>query len=749
MKRVALALALAAVAMPATPAWSQYVLNLRDVDIRAFIEDAARVTGRAIIAGEGVQGRVTVVTQRPVSRSEYFELFLSTLRANGLVAVPSPGGALRIQPVASAATTGGRVGRRGSPNGFVTEIIRLRNIQAPAAIEAVRPLVSREGSITGSRSSLIVADFADNVARIRQIIASIDRGPTTSTRLVELDNAGAREIAEALSGLAGEGEGGAGVSVVPIDSSNAVALRGEASAVARLAALAEQLDRRAANGTEVRVIFLEHADAEQLLPVIQQLLGQAVAPAAAPAAARTAGARRGGGAEPAPPPVAATPAAAGGGGGASVFGNRSAVVTRFEGANAIVIAAPTDVQRQLGEVIRQLDTRRQQVLVEAIVVEISDTAARQLGVQLLLAGTEGSNIPFAVTNYSNVAPNILTVAGAIASERLRTTTTTVNGQVVTTTQNSPIADALQEAAATQILGATGGLAGLAVRAGNAIFGAIINAVQSDSDSNLLATPSVMTIDNRPARFLAGQEVPITTGEALSENFDNAFRTVQRQNVGILLEVTPQINAGNTIKMDIRQEVSSIAGPVSRNFQDLILNKREIETSIVVDSGEIIGIGGLLNDNERRTLERIPLLGDLPVIGNLFRSRGRQREKTNLMIFIRPTILRSAADARAMTERRYGYIRGRQYLNNPYEEPSLDELLREYMGASPPAPPTAIPPPLDPRALVPAAERKEEPPLDPNLYLPAVAPPPGPVAPPPGSVAPPSGGAVPSSSGQPQ
>jgi general secretion pathway protein D len=405
-----------------------------------------------------------------------------------------------------------------------------------------------------------------------------------------------------------------------------------------------------------------------------------------------------------------------------VFGTKPTVVTRFEGANAIVIAAPAEVQRQLGEVIRQLDQRRPQVLVEAIIVEISDTAARQLGVQLLLAGTKGSNIPFAVTNYSNASPNILTIGGAIAAERLRTTTTTVNGQVVTTNENSPIADSLQEAAAAELLGSAGGLFGLGFRAGNAIFGAILNAVQSDNKSNLLATPSVVTVDNKEARFLAGQEVPITTGEALSDNFDNAFRTVQRQDVGVTLEVKPQINAGDAVRLDLRVEVSSIAGTVGgRNSADLILNKREIEDTIIVDNGDIIAVGGLLNDNERRTLERIPLLGDLPVVGNLFKSRTRSREKTNLMVFIRPTILRSAADTRAMSDRRYGFMRAQQYLLDPMQEPSLDELVREYMGAEPPGPPPPNPAPLDPRALVPPAERKKEPPLDPQLYLPSVQP----------------------------
>jgi general secretion pathway protein D len=702
MKRLRIALALALAGAPLSAAWTQHVLNLREADIRAFIEDAARVTGRTFIIEQSVQGKVSVVTQRPLSRSEYFEVFLSTLRANGLVAVPAPGGALRIQPIATAATSGGRVNRRAaSPSSFVTEIIRLRSIEAPQAIEAVRPLVSREGSVTGSRNSIVVADFADNVARVRQIIASIDRD-NAATRVVELQNAGPREIAEALSAL-GAGEGGrGGVSVVPVDSANSIALRGDAAAVARLAEVARDLDRRAAEGTELRVIFLEHADAEQLLPVLQQLLGQQPTPvvnqtrqltrsANNPTGGRggLGGSTNSGAATQASPPAIA-PGGGGGTTGQSIFGSKIAIVTRFEGANAIVIAAPADVQRQLGEVIRQLDTRRPQVLVEAIIVEISDTAAKQLGVQLLLAGTGGSAIPFATTNYSNVSPNIGTIAAAIAAERLRTDTTTVNGQVVTTTNSSPIADTLQEAAAQQLLGSQTGLLGLGFRAGNAIFGAIVNAVQSDNKSNLLATPSVTVIDNQPARFLAGQEVPVTSGEALGDNFENTFRTVQRQNVGISLEVVPQINAGDTVKLQIRQEVSSVAGTVGgRASADLIFNKREVETSIVVDNGEIAAIGGLLNDDERRTIEKIPFLGDLPAIGNLFRSKARRREKTNLMIFIRPTIMRTAAEAREVNNRRYGYIRDRQYFQNPNEEPSLDELVREYMGAVPPAPLPAV------------------------------------------------------------
>ncbi len=392
MKRILIALLL--LCTPLAPVWSQHVLNLREADIRAFIQDAARVTGRTFIIDPSVQGRVSVVTERPLSRSEYFELFLSTLRANGYVAVPASGGALRIQPVAGAAASA-PIGGRSSPSGFVTEILRVRNIEAASAVETLRPLVSASGSITASRSSIVVSDFADNVARVRQVLRRIDVD-TGITRIVGLDNAGAREIAAALAELAPDG-----VSVVAVDSSNAIALRGDGASVSQLAAIAEDLDRRAASGSEIRVVFLEHADAEQLLPVLQQLLGQAPTQPSTTVRTRRSNSRDGTIEEsgtPASVAAVSTPA------GTPPLAARNAVVTRFEGANAIVISASPDVQRMLGEVVRQLDVRRQQVLVEAIIVEISDSAAQQLGVQLFLAGLRGTNIPFAVTNYSNITP---------------------------------------------------------------------------------------------------------------------------------------------------------------------------------------------------------------------------------------------------------------------------------------------------------------------------------------------------------
>jgi general secretion pathway protein D len=691
-------MALALATPIASPLMAQQTLNVRDADIRAFIQDAARVTGRTFIIDNRVQGKVSVVTDRPLSRSEYFEIFLSTLRANGLVAVPAPGGAYRIQPADGAAGQPSVVGRATNRNQFVTEVFRLRSIDAASALETLRPLVSKDGSVTANRAgnSVVVADYADNIGRIRQVIARIDRD-TAATQTVMLRNAGAREIATSLQALVQSGGEGAqrSATIVPIDSSNSVAIRGDAGTVARLAQMARDLDRQAASGTEIRVYWLEHADAEKLLPVLQQLVGQSTnsaVTASVPAAGNGA----------APPPAAPAAMVSGGFSGSGISTRGPAIVTRYEGANAIIVAANSDVQRMLGETIRQLDTRREQVLVEAIIVEISDAAARKLGVQFLIGSTKTG---FAATNYSNANPNILTLAGAIGARELGNTTTVTtqaNGTVTTTTSHnsSELETSLQQAAVDSLMNATGGFGGVATRLGsNGVFGAIINAVKSDTDSNILSTPSVMTLDNQKASILVGQQVPITTGEALSQNFDNQFRTVQRQDVGIKLEVKPQINTGGAIKLFLKQEVSSVAGPVSNNNSDLIINKREIETTVTVDDGEILALGGLLDDNERKTIERIPLLSDIPGLGELFKSRSKSRTKTNLMVFIRPTILRSKEDAQRLTQQRYGYVRDMQLRRNPDAEPSIDQLVRDYMGAEPPA---AAPQPGD-AVVQPAAE----------------------------------------------
>ena len=717
----ALLLSTAALMLP-VQAVAQTTLNVRDADIRAFIADAARVTGRTFIIDSRVQGKVTVVTDRPLSRSEYFEAFLSTMRANGLVAVPTGNGAFRIQPIDNAASQPSRIGSAGaSRNSFVTEIVRLRAIDATQAIETVRPLVSAQGSVSANRGSnaLVIVDFADNIRRIREVLRRVD-SDNAATRVVALKNASAKEIAAALQGLTtgapgGQGGGtasGVGTTVTAVDSSNSVIIRGDANSVARLVAVAQDLDQKAKNGTEIRVVFLENADAAQLLPVLQQLVGQqpdAVQDTQLSRSQSGFGGASGTNTNSAvqqrtvtQAPVASSAGGTGSGQPAITTqgGRTAAVVTRFQGANAIVIAAPADIQRQLSDVVRQLDTRREQVLIEGIVAEVSDATVNQLGAQFILANPSGG--AFAASTFSNSAPNILQIAGAIGARELgRNTTTTIANGVTTTVTTNNASDQLTQSAISSIIGSSGGFGGFGGKVGDFIFGAIINAVKSDTTSNLLQVPHLVTLDNQEAHSLVGQEIPITTGQALSNNFDNTFRTTQRENVGIELTARPQVNSSGTVKLNLRLEVSSIAGPVSNDNSDLILNKREIETVLTVDEGQIAVMGGLLSDEERRTIEKIPLLGDIPVLGNLFKSKAKSRNKTNLMIFIRPTILRSAADARRVAEQRYGYLRLQQGLQSPGEEPSIDQLVRDYMGAAPPIPSAPVPGNIeDPRVAVP-------------------------------------------------
>lgn len=664
---------IAAGPLAAGPARAQdQVLNVQDADVRAFVQDVSRVTGYTFIVDPRVRGTVSVASNGPLSRTELFEVFLSTLRANGFVAVPTAGGAYRIAPAEGAAQQPSGPGATR----FSTEVFRLRSIDAAAAATLLKPLVGPQGQVTAAGGALIVADFADNLARIRGLIGQIDQD-RAATETVTLRFSNAREVATVLNDMLAGGAGGAGqarsalVAVLPVESSNSIILRGEPSAVARLLPLVADLDRRAEARGDIQVIRLQNADAAQILPVLQQIVGQAVT-ATAPPSAQASSAARGSTLQPgqgtapstAPSPTPNQP------GGVRI--------ARYPGANALVISAPPEMQRTLADVIRQLDVRREQVLVEAIVVEISDTAARELGVQFVLGGGKG-NVPFAATNYSNTAPGILALTGAIAGDGL----------------SGAGSDALKQAAISSLAGTIGGITGIGGRINNdALFGLIVNAVRRDTASNLLSTPSVLTLDNEQAKILVGQQIPITTGEVLGDANTNPFRTIQRQDVGVQLEVKPQINAGGAITLYLRQEVSSVAGPVSTGSSELVTNTREIETTVLVDDGDIVVLGGLLGEDQKTSVQKVPGLGDVPGLGALFRSKSKESTRTNLMVFIRPTIIRSPAEAQAATAPRYDYVRAEQAATNKAGDSSLERVVRDYMKTLPPA---ALPPVAGPTA----------------------------------------------------
>ncbi|MBX3479195.1 MAG: type II secretion system secretin GspD [Caulobacter sp.] len=639
------------------PALAQtQVLNVQDADIRAFIQDVARSTGMTFIVDPRVKGTVTVASDGPLNKTELFEVFLATLRANNYVAIPTGPSTYRIEPAENAARQ-----PTSARSGFVTEVFRLRTVDAASAAEMLKPLVGPQGVVTANPrgNTVVVADYADNVRRIRGLIGQIDQD-RASVQTFTLQYSSAREIAAVLNeltaapGADGKGVRGA-VSIVPVESSNSIMLRGDPDAIQRLAPIIADLDRRAQSKADVQVVFLRHANAEEMLPVLQQLVGQTPSQPAGPA---------GQSATPETAPVATTAP--------------KATIARYPGANALIINAPPETQRMLAEVIRQLDVRREQVLVEAIVVEVSDDTAQRLGVQTILGSGKGT-VPFAATNYSNTGPNILALTGAIVGQN-------------NLPEDSALLASLRDSAVSSLLGSNGALGAVTgTLSGDTLFGFIINAVREDGSSKLLSTPSILTLDNREASILVGQEVPITTGEVLGNANSNPFRTIQRQDVGIRLTVTPQINAGGGITLHLRQEVSAIAGTVTTNSPELVLNKRLIETTAVVDDGAIVVLGGLLQQDEKISLERTPLLSDIPGLGELFKSRAREGKRTNLMIFLRPRIIRSAEEAQALTGPRYEMLRQDPALNRKDGGNDLDALVLDYLRATPPT----VPPPPQP------------------------------------------------------
>ncbi len=633
--------------VPQTPPVQQnQVLNMRDADIRAFIGDVSMLTGKTFIVDPRVQGKVTVISQQALTADDAFALFFSTLRANGFTALPTSDGAYRIVPEEGAAQDAAPMSGGIDGDQLVTEVIKLHNIDVNVALQMAQPLVHRQGRVVTTRgtNALIVVDYASNVARIRQVLASIDRD-TSATSVIPLRNTSADQIARAMNDLVRiQGDANNPLSnfaAVPLEGTNTVILRGPPELLARLAPLVEKLDNEGASTADTRVVYLKHAAAEELMPILERVSALVRGAASAPAQ--------------------------GGAPAAGVPGRASIGV--HAGTNALIINASPDVQQELMDVIRQLDIPRHQVLVEAIIVEVSDTAAKQLGVQYVLAGAEGSDIPFSVTNFpSDGSPNILAATGAVVVDQ------------ETSGEDSDALKGLQAAAIDSLLGTAGFMGGFAGRGSDGtIFGVILNALKRDVSSNVLSTPSIMTMDNQAASILVGQEIPITTGESLGADNSNPFRTIERKDVGVKLDVKPQINEGGAIKLFIKQEVSSIFGPVSRESGELITNKRQIETTVLVNDGQIIVLGGLIEDDEQLSVDKVPLLGDIPILGNAFKSTDRSRRRTNLMVFLRPTIVNSANDLRAVTDRKYNFMQNEQLQRSRSGLSSLDTVVNDLTG----------------------------------------------------------------------
>ena len=635
-------------------------INYEDADVRSVVDEVAMRTGRKFVLDPRVQGRVTIKSppNETLCASEIWELFQTALRVNGFLATPINGGSYKIIPSQEGPRSAGAVGE-GIPGDLVTQIIRLRHIDAREASANLAQMINERGVVAPVRSgnAVIIVDTADNIERLRQVLAQIDQD-TTIYRTIPLNNASATDVATIVRGLAQEisedgGSGRSRVSVLPVEASNSILIRAEPSIISRLAGVVAELDQIGETKSDLSVIFLKHADATVLVEKLREIASSQVSSGAEGAAA----------------------------------GRARAQISVYEPTNAIIISGDANIQRTLKSVVSQLDVRQAQVMIEAIIVEVSDNTARELGIEYFISGdnTE-SSVPFTSVNFSRSQPSILAAAGASLLNSGQTTEVTrfPDGSSTTTTTNGLNIDTqdLALAALTGLLGSNGvGIGGVG-EFGDNLFGGILTAIKSDTESRILSTPFTTTLDNQTASLSVGQEIPITTGEQIGDNFTNAFRTVSREEVGVILEVTPQINDGGTVTMEVTQETSSVAGQIISSSTDLITNKSRFTTTALVDDGDILVIGGLIDQTDSRFEDKVPVLGDVPLLGTLFKSSSRARQNRNLMVFIKPTILRDKSAAANATKRKYDFIRARDMLYRGDAQSELDRLINEVTGLTP-------------------------------------------------------------------
>jgi len=608
--RASLIVALSLLGLLSAPlAWSQQATitpNYKEADIRQIVEAVGEVTGRNFIIDPRVNAKVTMLSSTPMSAEAFYEAFLSILQVHGYVAVTS-GELIKIVPDATARQYAGPIGAGGSAGGddIVTQVVLVQNVGAAQLVPILRPLIPQYGHLAAHPGSnmLIISDRAANVTRMMTIIRRIDQSNDEDVEVVRLEHASAAEIVRIMTALTAQPRSDG----VPVTTSlvadartNSVLIGGDKSERLRLRALIAHLDTPLEDGGDTQVRYLRYADAEELATKLQQhFTTQAQATAGQAAAA-------GGATDP-----------------VSVWADTQ--------TNAIVINAPPKMMRSLMLIVDKLDIRRAQVLVEAIIVEVIADKTAELGVTWAVGG-DSSNSPISATNFPDFGNGVIQLGTAAGS----------GGQIDPT-------GLIGE-------GITFGLG--RISDSGVSFAAILQAMEGDANTNIISTPSIVTTDNEEATLNVGQEVPFVTGSY--SNTGNAggavnpFQTIQRQQIGVKLVITPQINEGNSLLLKISQEISNLASNVQA--VDLITNQRIIETTVIVDDGEILVLGGLIEDVLRETEQRVPVLGSIPFIGNLFRSRKTDKVKTNLFVFIRAKILRDAAAAAVETDAKYNQIR---------------------------------------------------------------------------------------------
>ena len=577
-------------------------INMRDADIRAFAADMAKISNKTIVLDPRVKGNVTVVSNQDLDVGEAYAVFLSVLRVHGYAAIEN-NGVVKVMPE-SGARQDATVNNKNNDS-LATEVIRLSQANARTIAPLLKPLVNKQGHIAAyeATNSIIIADYVGNLSRIKSILLELDKNPADTFELIPLDNTSANEVARILGSMwRGDNQMSKSFSAIAVERSNSILLRGQIGVIEQIKRVISRLDSNSSQSSNLKVIYLKYAKAEDLTGILEKVAESLE--------------------EEIP----------------SESSKKNTTNIGFHNdTNALIISAQPDILKSLESVISQLDIRRAQVLVEALIVEISDKLARDLGVQFLFTG-DGESSPVATQRFGTPNPDLISTIGAETSEDSITSST------------------MQTRAANSLLALDGLAVGVArFKASGTSFAAILNLIAQDGDSNVLSTPSIMTMDNEEASIVVGQEIPITTGETLSGSNSNPFRSVTRQEIGVKLVVRPQINEGNAVKMHINQEVSSIFGPLGEMSTDLITNKRNIRTTVLVEDRETIVLGGLIDDDVQESVKKVPFLGDIPLLGRLFKTTSITRTKRNLMVFLRPTIVRDSEDVRAISNRKYNYF----------------------------------------------------------------------------------------------
>lgn len=658
--------------MLVAPAYAAEVtLNLKDADISALISTVAEVTDRNFIIDPRVKGKVTVISSRPMDSDEVYQVFLSILKVHGFAAVPS-GEVIKIVPDVNAKQDGIPTANDGSPgrgDEMVTRVVQVDNVAAAQLVPILRPLVPQQGHLAAypATNVLIISDRANNVERLLTIIRRIDQVSDSEIEVITLQFASAVEVVRVLTSLkratpAAKGAAaaaGGGQVLVADERTNSVLLSGDRASRLRMRAIISHLDTPLDTGGNTDVIYLRYATAAD---IVDTLLGVGKI--------EEQEAQQGKGKVTAP--------------------KGAFDIQADEATNALVITAPPDIMRTLKHVISQLDIRRAQVLVEAVIAEVSEDTARELGVQWAFGGS-GNNSPVGVVNFTN--------SGSLISD-------VINGA----------ADAASGGSFPSIV--DNALLGFAKTNGSFNYLAVMNLLASDANTNILSTPTLVTLDNEEAEIVIGENVPFVTGSFSStganDGATNPFQTIQREDVGLTLKIKPQINEGDALRLEIEQEVSNIADSVA-GAADIVTNKRSIKTNVMVDDGQVVVLGGLIEEKIGESVQKVPFLGDIPFLGALFRSKTADVTKTNLMVFIHPVILRDAAVTQSYTNSKYNYIRALQMQQDedgvnmiPGKQHPVLPLVEEFSIAPGTTP---VLPSIDELSTVPgaSADADEEPP----------------------------------------